>query len=371
MSKAKRIISELLQIAGIEINGSKPYDIQIYDERVYQRVLNETSLGLGESYMDGWWDCDSIDEMINRIMRADLETKIKGNWRIALHLFQSKYFNLQKPSRAFQVGIQHYDVGNDLYIKMLDSRLNYTSAYWVNANNLEEAQEAKLDLICRKLNLEPGMKILEFGGGFGAFAGYAAEKYGVEVTAYTVSKKQWEYATERYKDLPVKFYLDDYRKSSGKYDRVISIGIMEHVGYKNYRSYMELAKSCLKDDGYAFIHTIGRNDSATTANAWLTKYIFPNGVLPSVAQLGAAMENIFVLEDLQNFGESYDKTLMAWYKKFNDAWDELKNQYDERFRRMWNYYLLSSAGGFRSRQTQLFHLVMTPIGLPQPDCRKS
>ncbi len=370
MTKAKEVVSELLDIAGITINGTRPYDIQVHDERFYKRVLHESALGLGESYMDGWWDSEQLDELITRLMLADLETKVKGDLKIALHLLKSKIINLQTKTRSWEVGRQHYDVGNDLYEMMLDKRMNYTSAYYRNADNLDDAQEAKLDLICRKLNLEPGMKILELGCGFGSFAGFAAEKYGVEVTGYTISKNQYEYAQERYKDLPVKFYLDDYRSATGKYDRVISIGMMEHVGYKNYRFYMEFVLEHLKENGYAFIHTIGRNDSATTANAWVTKYIFPNGVLPSIAQLGEAMENIFVMEDWHNFGPDYDKTLLAWYRNFNDSWTELKDKYGERFRRMWNYYLLSSAGGFRSRQTQLWHIVLTPVGLKQPDCRK-
>ncbi len=370
MKDAKDVVVGLLDLAGIQINGSRPYDIQVHDERLYKRVLHETALGLGESYMDGWWDCEQLDEMITRLMLADLESKVTGDWKIALHLLQSKILNLQTKNRSWQVGRQHYDVGNELYERMLDKRMNYTSAYYRNADNLDDAQEAKLDLICRKLNLEPGMTVLELGCGFGSFAGYAAEKYGAEVTGYTVSKNQYEYAKERYKDLPVKFYLDDYRSATGKYDRVISIGMMEHVGYKNYRNYMKFALEHLNEDGYAFIHTIGRNDSATTANAWLTKYIFPNGVLPSIAQLGEAMENIFVMEDWHNFGEDYDKTLLAWHQKFNDAWPDLKEKYGERFRRMWNYYLLSSAGGFRSRQTQLWHIVLTPVGRTQPDCRK-
>ena len=370
MKKAKEIVSELFSISGITINGSRPYDIQVHDERFYKRALHETALGLGESYMDGWWDCEQLDEMINRLMLADLESKVKGDLKIALHLLKSKLLNLQTHNRSWEVGKLHYDVGNELYEKMLDKRMNYTSAYYRNADNLDDAQEAKLDLICRKLNLEPGMRILELGCGFGSFAGYAAEKYGVEVTGYTVSKNQYEYAKERYKDLPVKFFLDDYRAATGKYDRVISIGMMEHVGYKNYRFYMEFVLEHLEKDGYAFVHTIGRNDSATTANAWITKYIFPNGVLPSIAQLGEAMENIFVMEDWHNFGPDYDKTLLAWYRNFNEVWPELKDKYGERFRRMWNYYLLSSAGGFRSRQTQLWHIVLTPVGQKQPDCRK-
>ena len=366
---AKNVITELFSSAGVTINGNKPYDIQIHDERFYQRVINHVFLGFGESYMDGWWDCERLDELIAKLALAKLEDKIKGNWKIAWHLFRSRLFNLQKISRAKEVGEKHYDIGNDLYVRMLDKRMNYTSAYWKNAKTLDEAQEAKLELICRKLELEEGMKILELGCGFGAFAGYAAEKYGVEVHGYTISKNQYEYAKERYKNLPVKFYLDDYRSARGKFDRVISIGIMEHVGYKNYRAYMELVRETLKPDGIGFVHTIGRNESATTANPWLTKYIFPNGMLPSIAQLGKAMEGIFVMEDWHNFGPDYDKTLMAWYENINSAWKELGDKYDERFKRMWNFYLLSSAAGFRARETQLWQIVFTHTGRKQPNSR--
>ncbi len=366
VKQAKKVITELLQEAGIEINGNKPYDIQVHDERFYPRVLSEAYLGFGESYMDGWWDVEQLDVLITKLALANLEEKIKGNWKIAWHLLRSKVFNLQKISRSFEVGQKHYDIGNDLYEAMLDKRMNYTSAYWKNASNLDEAQEAKLELVCQKLELEEGMTILELGCGFGSFAGYAAEKYGVSVEGYTVSKNQYEYAKERYKNLPVKFHLADYRTAKGQYDRVISIGIMEHVGYKNYRTYMEVVQRTLKPDGIGFVHTIGRNDSATTANAWITKYIFPNGMLPSVAQLASAMEKLFVFEDLHNFGPYYDKTLMAWYENVNAAWDELKKKYDERFKRMWDFYLLSSAAGFRSRNTQLWQIVFTPIGREQP-----
>ncbi len=368
-NQAKAIVVELLESAGIEVNGNRPYDIQIHDERFYKRVINEAYLGFGESYMDGWWDSERLDELITKLALAKLDEKIKGNWKIALHLLRSKLFNLQTSSRSFEVGQKHYDIGNDLYEAMLDKRMNYTSAYWKNASNLDEAQEAKLELVCKKLNLEEGMTILELGCGFGSFAGYAAEKYGVKVTGYTVSKNQYEYAKERYKDLPVEFKLADYRTAEGQYDRVISIGIMEHVGYKNYRTYMEVVKRTLKFDGIGFIHTIGRNDSATTANPWITKYIFPNGMLPSIAQLSKAMENIFVIEDLHNFGPDYDPTLMAWYNNVNTAWDELKKKYDERFKRMWDFYLLSSAAGFRSRDTQLWQFVFTHEGRKQPDVR--
>ena len=369
--KDETVLRNLFASAGITINGNKPYDIQVNNPQFYSRVLAESTLGFGESYMDGWWDCEAIDQLIDKLLRGDLEYAIKGNWKIALHLFRAKYLNLQKVSRSFQVGQQHYDISNKLYTAMLDKRLNYTCGYWKNADNLDDAQEAKLDLVCKKIGLEPGMKVLELGCGFGAFAGFAAEKYGVSVTGVTVSKRQAEYGNERYKDLPVELKLMDYRDVEGKYDRVISIGIMEHIGYKNYETYMKVVNKTLKDGGISFFHTIGRNDSATTVNAWMGKYIFPNGVLPSIEQLAKAVDQHFVIEDLHNFGSDYDRTLMCWYDNFENAWDDLKSDFDERFRRMWHYYLLSAAGGFRARQTQLWQFVITRIGDAQPDCRIS
>jgi cyclopropane-fatty-acyl-phospholipid synthase len=254
---------------------------------------------------------------------------------------------------------------------MLDKRLNYTCAYWENAANLDEAQEAKLDLVCKKIGLQPGMTVLELGCGWGSFAKFAAERYGARVLGVTVSKEQVELGMELSKGLPVELRLQDYRKVEGKYDRVISIGVMEHVGYKNYRTYMEVTNRCLKEDGIAFVHTIGSNISVTSADAFSNKYIFPNGMIPSIAQLGKAMEGIFVMEDWHNIGPDYDKTLMAWCANFDRAWPSLKDKYDERFRKMWRYYLLSSAGGFRSRSQQLWQIVMTRQGTMQPDCRIS
>ncbi|NOX66605.1 MAG: cyclopropane fatty acyl phospholipid synthase [Chlorobi bacterium] len=371
IKKAERVLRNLLDTAGITINGSNPYDIQVNNPKFYRRVLAESALGFGESYMDGWWDCEAIDQLIDRILRADLEYAIKGDLKIVLFLLKTKLFNLQNKKHAFEVGQKHYDISNKLYSAMLDKRMNYTCGYWKNADNLDDAQEAKLDLVCKKIGLKPGMKVLELGCGFGSFAGYAAEKYGVSVTGVTVSKRQAEYGNERYKNLPVELKLMDYRDVEGEYDRVISIGIMEHIGYRNYETYMKVVDKTLKKGGLAFIHTIGRNDSSTTANAWITKYIFPNGVLPSIEQLAKAMDQYFVIEDLHNFGPDYDKTLLAWYENFENAWDNLKSDFDERFRRMWHYYLLSAAGGFRARQTQLWHFVMTRIGDPKPDCRIS
>lgn len=369
-AQSELIIRELIESADININGSDPWDIQIHDDRFYDRVLKEVELGLGESYMDGWWDCQAIDQFVDRALRARLDNQIKGNWKILLHILRSRYLNLQTAARAFEVGEKHYDLGNDLYQAMLDKRLNYTCGYWRNAKDLDQAQEDKLELVCQKIGLNPGMTILELGCGWGSFAKYAAEKYGAEVLGVTVSAEQVELGMDLCRGLPVELRLQDYREVRGKFDRVISIGVMEHVGYKNYRTYMEVVDSTLKPGGLGFFHTIGSNTSKRTVNPWTEKYIFPNGMLPSIAQLAKAMEGLFVIEDWHNFGPDYDPTLMAWHENFEKAWPSLKEKYGQRFYRMWRYYLLSAAGGFRSRQTQLWQVVFTRIGDPQPDCRK-
>ncbi len=371
-NKSKKIIQDLLRQADVTIGGDNPWDIQVHNEALYDRILRDGELGMGESYMDGWWDCQALDQLTDRVFRGQLHNFFQNNWKNSLHLLKARYINLQKNHRAYKVGHLHYDVGNDLYKDMLDSRMAYTCGYWGNgARNLDEAQEAKLDLVARKIELEPGMKVLDLGCGWGCFAKYAAEKYGAEVTGVTVSREQVNLGNQMCENLPVKILLEDYKNVTGQYDRVISIGIMEHVGYKNYRTYMETADRCLKDDGIALIHTIGGNRSKTTANNWYTTYIFPNSALPSIAQLGAAMEDLFVMEDWHNFGPDYDKTLMAWHDNFERSWHKHKQNYDERFYRMWNFYLLTSAGAFRARTNQLWQIVMTKPGTAQPACRLS
>ena len=371
MANSESVIRELLTLAEVEVNGSHPWDIQVHDQRLYDRVLRDGSLGLGEAYMDGWWDAGALDEFINRVLRAHLDEKVVNERRLLFQALRARLFNRQSSARAYEIARKHYDLGNDLYQAMLDKRLNYTCGYWKNAQNLDEAQEAKLELVCKKIGVYKGMHILELGCGFGSFAKYAAEKYGAEVLGVTVSKEQVALGSELCRGLPVELRLQDYREVEGTFDAVISIGMMEHVGYKNYSTYMDVVDRCLKKDGVAFIHTIGGNNSITTGEPWTDKYIFPNGMLPSIAQLGKAMEGRFVMEDWQNFGPYYDPTLMAWHANFEKAWPDLKDHYDERFHRMWRYYLLSSAGGFRARNSQLWQIVLTRQGTPQPDCRFS
>jgi cyclopropane-fatty-acyl-phospholipid synthase len=350
-------------LADVEIDGKDPWDIQVHNVDFYRRVLSQGSLGLGESYMDAWWDCDKLDEFFYRIVQADLEHQVRGNWKLLLEALAARIINLQSRGRAFQSGERHYDLGNDLFKNMLDKRMVYSCAYWKNANDLDEAQENKLDLICRKIGLKPGMKVLDIGCGWGSFAKYAADKYGISVVGITVSKEQVALATDLCKGLPVEIRLQDYRDINETFDHIVSVGMFEHVGYKNYKTFMKCVHKSLKDDGLFLLHTIGSNESVVAPEPWMHKYIFPNGLLPSIKQIAASTEGLFVMEDWHNFSVDYDKTLMAWHSNFENSWDTIKSNYDERFYRMWRYFLLSNAGAFRARKNQLWQVVLSKRGV--------
>jgi cyclopropane-fatty-acyl-phospholipid synthase len=354
---------KLLSLAGIKINGNNPWDIRVQNEQFHQRVLAQGSLGLGESYMDGWWDCEALDEFFFRVIRAQIQNKIRKNWLLLYQVLLARALNMQSRKRAFQIGEKHYDLGNELFVNMLDRRMAYSCGYWKDAQTLDIAQENKLELICRKLGLQPGMKILDIGCGWGSFVKYAAEKYKVEAVGITVSREQVELGRTLCAGLPVEIRFQDYRDVNEKFDRIASVGMIEHVGYKNHRTYMEAVRRCLEDDGLFLLHTIGGNKSVTSLDAWMNRYIFPNGMLPSIKQLGQAIEGLFVMEDWHNFSADYDRTLMAWHGNLEQHWDKLKSNYDERFHRMWRYYLLSCAGAFRARGNQLWQIVLSPNGL--------
>ncbi len=360
--KLRQKVEGLLSLADVKINGDRSWDIQVHNDKVYTRFLAEGSIGVGESYMDGWWDCDRLDEFFDRVLRAKLDAKIKTFFYL-FGAVKAKIVNMQTPSRAFKVGRHHYDIGSDLYRGMLDKRMIYSCAYWEKASNLDEAQEAKLDLICRKLALKPGMRVLDIGCGWGGTAKFVAERYKVEVVGITVSDNQYQLGKELCSGLPIEIRLQDYRSFDGVFDRILSVGMIEHVGYKNFAELMHVVKRCLKKDGLFLLHTIGRNSSATSLDPWMERYIFPNSMLPSAKQLSTAFEGLFVLEDWHSFGVYYDKTLMQWFKNFHENWNYLKKKYDERFYRMWKYYLLISAGSFRARQQQVWQIVLSPGGV--------
>ena len=369
---AKQNVSELLRAADIKIGGGRAWDIQVHNEALYDRILAEGTLGAGEAYMDGWWDVERLDEMFFRLLRAKLDRKIRSPAMLG-QILLSWLGNRQSRRRSRQVAEQHYDLSNRLYEAMLGPTMQYTCAYFGrdgSLSTLDEAQRAKLDLIADKLYLEPGMRVLELGGGFGELARYLAAEHECEVVSYNISKQQVEYARTLCEGLPVEIRQQDYRDAvseTGQYDRVVSIGLMEHVGPKNYRGFFELAGARLKAGGLALVHTIGGNVSRDRANAWISKYIFPGGVIPSEAQLTRAKEGVFVLEDWHNFGPDYDRTLMGWEANFVAAWPELKESegLDERFYRIWRYYLLSCAGGFRARGLNLWQMVLSHGDIPR------
>jgi len=362
--RLQRKAGRLLAAADIRINGDRPWDIRVHDPRVFARVFAHGSLGFGEAYMDGWWDADRLDELMARIIGADLDRTLAVPQKVLRWAF-GHLLNLQSGRRAFRVGEAHYDLGNDLFEHMLDARMIYSCGYWKDAATLDEAQEAKLDLACRKLGLEPGMRLLDIGCGWGGMAKYAAERYGVSVVGLTVSSEQAEYARKLCEGLPVEIRVEDYRVHRGEYDRIVSIGMFEHVGHRNYRTYMRTARRLLAaPDGLFLLHTIGGNVSLTRTDPWIEKYIFPNGMIPSPRQISRAAERLFVIEDWHNFGADYDTTLMAWYANVERAWPELKDKYGERFRRMWRYYLMGSAATFRTRSDQLFQVLLSPTGVP-------
>ncbi len=363
--KFKYFVQEILSEAGISINGTQDYDIQVRSEHFYERVLRNGSLGLGESYMDGFWECDRLDEFFSRLIPTAPEKKLKKNWKAISYYLSSAIINKCSKSRAFQVGERHYDIGNELYQNMLDKRMIYSCAYWKDADNLDDAQEAKLDLICRKLHLKEGARILDIGCGWGSFVKYAAEKYNITAVGITVSKEQAELAREICKGLPVEIRLQDYRELQEKFDYIVSVGMFEHVGHKNHKNYMKIADSCLYDEGLFLLHTIVNNESMIACDPWMDKYIFPNSLIPSIKQITSAIEGLFIIEDLHNFGYYYYMTLIAWFRNFDKNWGKIKHKYDERFYRMWKYYLLSSAGSFKCRSIQLFQLVLSKKGLPE------
>ena len=359
----KQRATELLAQAGVGIDGTAPTDLRVNDDRLYARVFAHGSLGLGEAYMDGWWDADDLAGMFTRVLSANLDTELKTLDTLLAH-FKARFLNAQRGKHAYEIGKVHYDLGNDLFQAMLGRRLVYSCGYWAKADNLDDAQAAKLDLVCRKLRLKPGQRVLDIGCGWGEALKYAAEHYGVSGVGITVSEEQAEYARQLCAGLPIEIRLQDYRELDERFDAILSIGMFEHVGGLNYRTFFEVARRSLADDGLLLLHTIGNNTGPARPDPWIEKYIFPNSVIPAASQLAVALEGLFVVEDWHNFGTDYDTTLTAWKANFDAAWPKLSGKYDERFRRMWHFYLAVSAAVFRSRRDQLWQLTLSPHGVP-------
>jgi cyclopropane-fatty-acyl-phospholipid synthase len=364
----KQRAANLLEHAGIQLDGPAPTDMRVHDDRLYARVFAHGSLGLGESYMDGWWDADDLAGMFTRLLSSQLDMELKTLDTLIAHL-KARYINMQRGDNAFEVAKAHYDLGNDLFRAMLGKHLVYSCGYWAEASNLDDAQVAKLDLICRKLKLKPGQRVLDIGCGWGEALKYAAEHYGVHGVGVTISQEQAEYARQLCAGLPVEIRLQDYRDIDEPFDAIFSIGMFEHVGALNYRTYFEVARRCLRPDGPSgsglfLLHCIGSNSSPSRPDPWIERYIFPNSMIPAAGQVAEALQHLFVVEDWHNFGADYDLTLSAWRANFEAAWPQLSEHYDARFRRMWLFYLGVSTAVFRSRRNQLWQITLSPHGVP-------
>ena len=364
-NRAESVLQILLERADIRVGGSRPWDLRVHDDRFYARVLGDGTLGLGESYMDGWWDCDALDQFVYRVLRAGVREAGEGRLQRWMPRLLALLTNRQSRSRAFQIGERHYDLGNDLFDIMLDPRRTYSCGYWNGVASLEEAQESKLELICRKIGISAGQSVLDVGCGWGSFLGYVAEKHRAGATGITVSRDQAFFARERFAPLPVEIRLQDYRDLDGlAYDHVVSVGMFEHVGARNHRTFMETVHRCLKEHGLFLLHTIVGRETSRSTDPWIDKYIFPNGVIPSPQQIASAIEGLFVVEDVHEFGSHYDPTLMAWHENFTAGWPRIAAGYGERFYRMWRYYLLTCAGSFRARWMGVWQVVLSKQGVP-------
>ena len=369
MAKAKSIVTDLLTEAGIELGGHAPWDVRVKDERFYSRVLARRNLGLGESYMEGWWECDRIDRFIDRLLRIHAESRVKRSPRLAVAALPALLFNLQTPARSRIVAQRHYDLGNDLFQSFLDPYLQYSCAWFKNGDGLDRAQENKLDLIRSKLELSERDTLLDIGCGWGGLVRNAVENSGCQAVGVNISREQIAFARNFCQGLDVEIRNQDYREIGDSFDKIVSVGMFEHVGPSNHRRFMDKAASCLKRDGVFLLQTIGSNTTSRCCDPWIEKYIFPNGCLPSIRQVAKAAEGSLVMEDMHNLGPHYDRTLMCWLANFRKAWPGLKDRYSETFRRMWEYYLQSCAGAFRARDIQLWQFAFTLPGSVQPRCR--
>ena len=361
---SKDICLEILDKAGVPVNSTEPWSIQVHNDRLWDRVVSQHQLGMGEAYIDGWWDSQSVDQMLTKLLSVNVVSLLRPSPTVIYTALKSTILNRQTKSRASNNAKHHYNIGNELYSRMLDKEMVYSCAYWQGAQTLDQAQINKFDLICRKLKLEPGMRMLDIGSGWGGLLRHAVKNYGVIGYGISPADQQIKGATERSQGLGITFTQMDYRELTGQFDRIVSIGMMEHVGPKNLRTFFEKCDDLLNPDGIALHHTISSTYSKNSTDPYFDRYIFPGGVIPSPAQISKAAEKLFIVEDLHNFGLDYDRTLMAWHENINQHWDEIP-QYDQRFQRMWNYYLLASAAGFRARNLGLIQMVFRKNG-PKP-----
>lgn len=368
---AELAVRKLAEFAGIPDTA---FDhLQVVDKSAWYDIITKQNLGIAESYMHGKVEIDLVPFFTTLLNGTAIGTRRKETSFVhvidALNApmqLSARLFNQQTRERSTRVTKQHYDAGNDLYEVMLGPSMSYTCAYWRNANNLDEAQTAKFDLVRRKLELRPGMKVVDLGMGWGTAAAYMHQHGNVDVTGVSLSEEQVKWAQAHLVKPGLRFIFSDYRdhcddpEYAGAYDRVYSIGMLEHVGFHNHWSFFKCIKKLLKPDGLAVVHTIGEPDPVPVMDPFLDTYIFPGAVIPALSGLTSAFENDFILEDFQNFGHDYSKTLAAWHINAQKFFEKNPGAYSQEFQRMWNYYLKICEVLFDLRINQLWHFVLSP-----------
>ncbi|MGC6520757.1 MAG: cyclopropane fatty acyl phospholipid synthase [Candidatus Puniceispirillaceae bacterium] len=382
MSTVSRIVEtrvkNLAALAGVTVNGAGAGDIRIKDKRTFTLVARQGTLGLGEAYMAGYWDCDDLETFFEKVFTANLGRSVKEGAGVVWTRILGRLTNIQTASNTRNLADTHYNVSNEMFEAMLGPTMAYSCAYWPEAADLDTAQLAKYDLVCRKLGLTENDRLLDIGCGWGGFARYAAATYGCHVTGLTISGEQARYARELCRGLPVTILCRDYRHMPDCLDgdttftKVSSIGMFEHVGHKNYRLFMRQVADRLVDDGLCLLHTIGCYRTLDFASSpWIEKYIFPSSMLPSLSHVSQASEGLLVLEDLQDIGYNYHRTLMCWHDRFEDYWHRRTHGQplpkvwgsEDVFYRMWRFYLISTATSFRLRRTPVWQFVFSKHGV--------
>jgi len=346
------------------------WGLKIDDASVRRGIARGGIVALGEAYERSEWDCDDLESFMYRVFTSAPPRLSRAAWaRLILAALDQRLFNRQRGRGAFDIGMKHYDLGNALFSSMLDESMSYTSGYWARAQTLAEAQEAKLDLICKKLNLQRGQRVLDIGCGWGNFAQFAATRYGARVTGVTVSKEQAALAREHCQGLPVDIRMQDYRAVEGTFDHVVSIEMIEAVGRKNIPAFYKTVDRVLADGGRSVIQAISGDTLSRTSDRgldqyilWLLRYIFPDGYLPKARELIPSRGTNLQVDGWQRLTDDYPQTLRAWARRFNDNWDRLKDSYDEAFRRRWNFYLFGCAAAFRAGLVNVSQVVYRKHG---------
>lgn len=356
----KLTLTTLLREANIEPNGASPWDPQIKDERFYRTVLLRGSVGLGDAYLNGWWECADISGFILRIIKSGIHLRVP---RVDIFLRRLRFglIDAQNRIRSKRVAELHYDEDPYIFEVMLGSTNSYTCARWKGVITLDAAQQQKMDLLCKKAGLSSGMTVLDIGSGWGGFLAYAAERYQVRGIGLTISKTQLDYARKRYGNLPVEFRLQDYRDFVGGVDAVVSICVIEHVGSDHYREYFQKVRETLtREDGFFAMQCILACDTQARMDPWTEKHIFPNGILPTLERIENAVEGILHIVDREFFRDDYVRTFSAWYENLVRNKNAIIARCGVRYFRKYEYYLCLYIAGFGSGRIDVGQFVLSP-----------